>query len=325
MARFLEEMCDAPSRNRATFQPVPKSIPNFSDTLVGVDFDDVRYNVDKRGKRYRLRVHARHPCSGGVVVADANVRERFGKLLEDAGQMCWELDRAFRVVYANDLLIKTFGNPVGKVCHDFMACSEDVCPECPVKRIFEGEERASSERMRFDKQGKRVWLQHTATPVRNDSGEVVGALELTVDTTQRKQTEEWLKDSERLYRNLVEQVPDVIFSLDELGRFTFVNTHVELFLGYPVEKILETPLTDYVIPEDRERVLTIPNLKPEAIWDEEIGILDATGRKKFARIRCKASFASGEQTHGVRGRHARPNHQKETGRRTEELERSAGR
>jgi PAS domain S-box-containing protein len=234
-------------------------------------------------------------------VADASVRERFGKLLENAGQMCWELDRAFRVVYANDLLIKTFGNPVGKVCHDFMACSEAVCPECPVERIFEGEERASSERVRFDTQGRRVWLQHTATPVRNESGQVVGALELTIDTTQRKQTEEWLKDSERLYRNLVEQVPDVIFSLDELGRFSFVNTHVELFIGYPVEKILETPLTDYVVPEDRERVLTILSLKPEAIWDEEIGILDATGGKKFARIRCKASFASGERPMGFEG------------------------
>jgi PAS domain S-box-containing protein len=234
-------------------------------------------------------------------VADAHVRERFGKLLENAGQMCWELDQAFRVVYANDLLIQTFGDPVGQVCHRFMACSEEVCLECPVEKIYGGEERASSERMRFDKHGKRVWLQHTATPVRNAHGEVVGALELTVDTTQRKQTEDWLKDSERLYRNLVEQVPDVIFSLDEQGRFTFVNTHVEQFLGYPVEKILETEFTDYVVPEDKERVRTIPDLKPEAIWDEEIGVLDATGHKKFARIRCKASFGSGGRPSGFEG------------------------
>ena len=234
-------------------------------------------------------------------MAEVNVRERFGKLLDNAGQMCWELDRAFRVLYANDLLVKKFGDPVGQVCHQFMACSDDVCLECPVQKIFAGQERASSERMRFDKHGQRVWLQHTATPVRNESGDVVGALELTIDTTQRKLTEEWLKDSERLYRNLVEQVPDVIFSLDEQGRFTFVNTSVEQFLGLRVERVLETPLTDYVVPEDRERVDTIADLKPEAIWDEEIGILDAYGQKKFARIRCKASFAAGETPTGFEG------------------------
>jgi PAS domain S-box-containing protein len=234
-------------------------------------------------------------------VADANVREQFGKLLENAGQMCWELDRAFRVVYANDLLKSTFGDPVGQVCHQFMACSDDVCLECPVEKIYAGDERASSERLRFDTKGRRVWLQHTATPVKNELGEVVGALELTVDTTHRKQTEEWLKDSERLYRNLVEQVPDVIFSLDEQGKFTFVNTPVEHFLGYPVEKILETPLTEYVVPEDQDRVAAIADLKPEAIWDEEIGVMDATGQKKFARIRCKASFAVGDRPSGFEG------------------------
>lgn len=234
-------------------------------------------------------------------MADVNVRERFGKLLENAGQMCWELDRAFRVVYANDLLISTFGDPVGKVCHQFMACSDHVCLECPVQKIFAGEERASSERMRFDAEGRKIWLQHTATPVRNEFGEVVGALELTIDTTHRKQTEEWLKDSERLYRNLVEQVPDVIFSLDEQGRFTFVNTPIENFLGHPVEQILETPLAEYVIPDDRDRLQTIADLQPEAIWDEEIGILDAAGQKKFARIRCKASFAGGDRPTGFEG------------------------
>ena len=105
-----------------------------------------------------------------------------------------------------------------------------------------------------------VWLEHTATPIKNEAGEVIGANELTIDTTHRRQTEAWLKDSERLYRNLVEQVPDVIFSLDHRGIFTFVNTQAEKFLGYPVDQILETPLRQYVVPQDREIVDTILEL-----------------------------------------------------------------
>jgi signal transduction histidine kinase len=42
-------------------------------------------------------------------------------------------------------------------------------------------------------------------------------------------------------------------------------------------------------------------LQPEAIWDEEVAILDARGERKFARIRCKASFNNGGVALGFEG------------------------
>jgi PAS domain S-box-containing protein len=229
------------------------------------------------------------------------MRDRFGRLLDTAGLMFWVVDTSFRVVFANDRLKRLFGDPSGCLCHGFMAGSDEVCAECPVQKVFEGEDRAVSERVRYDKDGRPIWLEHTATAIRNDAGEVIGANELINDISHRKQTEEWLKDSERLYRNLVEQVPDVIFSLDHRGYFTFVNTQVEKFLGYSVDQILETPLRQYVVPQDRELVDTILELQPEAIWDEEVAILDSHGCRKVARIRCKASFDGGQGPVGFEG------------------------
>ncbi|HTY26052.1 MAG TPA: PAS domain S-box protein [Desulfomonilaceae bacterium] len=234
-------------------------------------------------------------------MADESFRERFGKLLDAAGQMFWELNRDFRVVFANDLLKQTFGDPVGKLCHKFMAGSDELCPDCAVERIFQGEERAVSERERHSQDGTAIWLQHTATPIRNEAGEVIGASELTIDTTQRRKTEEWLKDSESRYRNLVEQVPDVIFSLDAEGKFAFANTQIEKLLGYPVQQILDTPLSDYLAPEEVDRVQSILSLEPGAIWDEDIAVIDAHGNRKFARIRCKASFGDGGKPIGFEG------------------------
>ncbi len=234
-------------------------------------------------------------------MSDVSPRDRFGKLLDSAGQMFWEVNKDFTVVYANDRLKRVFGDPVGKTCHEFMAGSSQVCEDCPVQRIFGGEDRAVSERMRHDAQGRPIWLEHTAVPIRNEAGEVIGVSELTIDITQRKQTREWLKDSERLYRNLVEQVPDVIFSLDNQGRFTFVNPQVEKFLGYPVREILETPLHNYVAAEYKKQLESMGTLGPEAIWDEELAMIDAAGSKKFARIRCKASFDSIRRPLGFEG------------------------
>lgn len=234
-------------------------------------------------------------------VPEDQVRERLGDLLTAGGQMFWELDRDFHVVYANDLFRRIFGDPVGRVCHEFMCLGEDVCPGCPVVRVFNGEERAVSERMRIDKEGREIWLRHTACPVKNSAGEVVGAGELTIEITDRKRMEEDLRESERRYRNLVEQVPDIIFSLDRDGRFSFVNLQMESFLGYPVSRILETSLTQYVLPEDKPTVQWILRLKPEEIWDEEVGIVNASGEKKFARIRCKASYGAQGNPVGFEG------------------------
>lgn len=226
---------------------------------------------------------------------------RFGSLLDSAGQMYWELDRNFRVVFANELLKKNYGDPVGRVCHEFMTGLDCVCHDCPVSRVFLGEERASSERRRRTADGSIIWVQHTAIPIKDANGNISGASELMIDITDQKQTEDWLRDSESLYRGLVDQVPDIIFSLDADGRITFVNTQAEDFLGCPVREILEKPLKQYVVEQDHLLLESMFRIKRNQIWDEEVGVVDASGSRKFARIRCKGTFGDKERPNGFDG------------------------
>jgi len=234
-------------------------------------------------------------------VSGESLRERLGALLDAGGQMFWELDRSFRVAYANDFFKRALGDPVGRICYEFMAYGESVCTGCPVQRVFDGEERAVAERLRMDLEGREIWLRDTACPIKDEAGQVIGASELTIDITDRKLMEEEIRESERRYRSLVEQVPDIIFSLDSEGRFLFVNARMEPLLGYPVSRILETSLKDYVLPEDLTLVEGMLKLGPDEIWDEEIGMLDAKGGQKFAKIRCKASYDRDGSVAGFEG------------------------
>lgn len=109
-----------------------------------------------------------------------------------------------------------------------------------------------------------------------------------IDSKHGGQTEEQSRDSARLICDLVEQSPDVIFSLDAAGRFTFVNAQVQQILGYPTQRVVETYFKDYVDPADWERIDRIAPLEPESIWDEEVALKTATGERRFARIRIKA-------------------------------------
>ncbi len=111
---------------------------------------------------------------------------------------------------------------------------------------------------------------------------------LRQEINERGRIEEMLRTSEQLYHTLVEEVPDVIFILDDKGRFTYLNMPAEEFLGRPLPEILDTPLESYVVLEEREKIRSISRLAQDSIWDEEIRLLDADGKKKFVRIRCKA-------------------------------------
>jgi PAS domain S-box-containing protein len=78
-----------------------------------------------------------------------------------------------------------------------------------------------------------------------------------VDVTARKETEQRPVDVERLYRNLVEQLPVATWIADaHLTRLTYLSPQAESLLGYPLSASLDDPgfWLRSVHHEDRPRV-----------------------------------------------------------------------
>ncbi len=121
------------------------------------------------------------------------------------------------------------------------------------------------------------------------------------DLSRLKQAEMALEESERRYRRLVEQVPDIIFSLNPGGCFTFVNAQIEKFLGYRVQRMLKTFFWDYAAAEYRSLVATILDLDIGMVWDEEFGIIDSQGAMRWVRVRCQASCDENGRCAGYEG------------------------
>lgn len=59
-----------------------------------------------------------------------------------------------------------------------------------------------------------------------------------------------LRESEEKYRSLVENISDVIFTLDTEGRFTYVSPVIERISGYRPDDFIGIPFQEFIHPDD---------------------------------------------------------------------------
>jgi len=76
------------------------------------------------------------------------------------------------------------------------------------------------------------------------------------DITDRKNIEEALRKREEYFRELVENISDIIFTVDEKGIITYVSPSVERQVGYRPEELIGTSVFDLFTEEDLPRALS---------------------------------------------------------------------
>lgn len=95
------------------------------------------------------------------------------------------------------------------------------------------------------------------TPIRNENDRITMTVGVSRDMTERKLAEEAVKASETKYRSLVETSQDMIWSVDAIGCYTFVNPAVKYIYGYEPEEMLGRPFSDFMTPEQTQKDLKV--------------------------------------------------------------------
>jgi PAS domain S-box-containing protein len=226
--------------------------------------------------------------------------EKYRLLVESQGEGLCVVDPEETFIFVNPAAEEIFGVQPGNLLHRSLL--EFVVPEHiqVVKRetgLRIQANRSSYEIDILTPAGEKRNLLVTATPQLDKQKKHIATFGIFRDITERKQAELALRISEKLYRNLVERMPDGVYKSSHDGKFVEVNDAMVRMLGYESREELmaidiKTQL--YLQPSDRESLvlqeqleeLGIYQLKKKdgsAIWVEDHGwyIQDDEGKTLF--------------------------------------------
>jgi PAS domain S-box-containing protein len=143
--------------------------------------------------------------------------------------------------------------------------------------------------------GANFYLQKGGEP-RSQFAELTSKIQQAV---QRRQAEQALAASEEKYRELVENINDILFTLSDDGRFTYISPRVSDY-GYSVEEILGKPFGDIVHPDDVSRVeQRFAEIQNKNLAPDEFQIVEKSGKIRIVRTSSRPILIDGRYA-GIR-------------------------
>jgi len=153
------------------------------------------------------------------------------------------------------------------------------------------------------KNGEHIYIETKASLLYHE-GEPYGIQGIGRDITDRKRSEEELRESEERYRTILESIEEAYFEVDIAGNFTFFNDSLSKSLGYSNAEVMGMNNRQYTDEETGKKVYQTFNKvyttgKPDKGFDWPIIRKDGTKGAVEASVSLRRN-AEGEPT-GFRG------------------------
>jgi len=147
-------------------------------------------------------------------------------------------NRDYKLIEFNQEFSKKFNPEYGDHCYFAYKNLKKKCSDCPVERTFCDGKSHFSEESGINKDGTTAhWFVKTA-PLLDEKGNIVAAMEMSIDISQRKRLEKIVKDSERKYQAIFKSIPNPVFILDiDTHRIMTCNNSALTVYGYKKKEL----------------------------------------------------------------------------------------
>jgi len=178
---------------------------------------------------------------------DTTGGELYARIVEGFHDAVFVFDASARVTFVNAAAAALFQRPadqiVGQTAEMLFPPEFASRHDQRIREVFETGESFEGEVETAFPAG-RVWQHVSLAPLFGKDGAVEGVYGLTSDITARKLAEVTLRESEGLYRALVEAVGDIVFVIDRDDRVQYLNEAAARWFGSTPEELVGRPRTD---------------------------------------------------------------------------------
>ena len=116
-------------------------------------------------------------------------------------------------------------------------------------------------------------IQEWTVEDENFIGSIADFVSLVYAASERRRAEDALKESEKKYRDLVENIDEMLYSIDRSETVIYVSPTCTTLLGFSPDELIGRPFTRFIHPEDLEE-----------IQGNFLGVLNGRGNSSEFRI-----------------------------------------
>jgi len=200
--------------------------------------------------------------------------------------------RSFELLRYNREFAEKFDPKPGDHCFEAYKGRSERCRSCPVEKTFADGKSYSTEETGVDKDGTiKHWIVRSS-PIFNEKGELVAAMEISHDITERRLLEVELEQSEQKYHAIFNNIPNPVFVLDKNSlKILDSNESVLSVYGFLPEEINGRSFLDLFRDDEHDAYKS--KIKTSFLINQAKHI-HKNGREIYVNLRFSPSAYSGQ-------------------------------
>lgn len=241
---------------RDIFQRQGSGAPHDHAALTGYFDTLLRGVVSEAAHLQTMAVHKKLREANRFILKE---RRRYHSIFNRMAEPAFIIDHQLRLLETNrafDQFFKISGKEhIGKNCYGVLGL--EFRAACALQDFLQGA-RCPSKGVELDLviRGQPRSIIVNGTFLGNINDEASGGIVILQDITSRRAAERALRDSERHYRSLIENMPDVTWRVNQQGEFVFLSPNAEKIYGYAAAEMLGhgAMWRQCIHPDDRDVV-----------------------------------------------------------------------